>query len=151
MIVILVDVVFVGSAVLGGYELVRGFEDTSNYDYGGGRGPAEYSVPLALIGTLGYLIAPPVVHGRYGNKSGAGKSVMLRLFTPVLGGVVGAIARGDDGGGEAVAYGFAGGVATAMIVDWFAVARREVPTSSYTPAVTPVRGGGMTFGIAGSF
>lgn len=37
-----------------------------------------------------------------------------------------------------------------MVVDWTVFAKVEA-TSSYTPVVTPVRGGGMTYGLAGSF
>jgi hypothetical protein len=42
-------------------------------------------------------------------------------------------------------------VRLALAIDWMIVSKVERPTSAYTPAVTPVRGGGMTFGIAGSF
>jgi hypothetical protein len=51
----------------------------------------------------------------------------------------------------AIAIGAAIGAGAALILDWTVLAEVERPTSAYTPAVTPVRGGGMTFGIAGSF
>jgi hypothetical protein len=114
---------------------------------------------LMVGGMAGYVFGGPMVHGAKGNKTGAWKSIGLRVGLPFLGAAIGESMKkeecqidycttSDNGESESL---FAVGVLTAMVIDWFVLAKVEKRTSAYTPIVTPVRDGGMTFGIAGSF
>lgn len=146
------DAIFVTAAAIGIYAFVRNWEesDTSPDAPPDGDGGSDLA-NLSVIGVVGYLAVPPVIHGANRNGRGAAKSLFFRFILPVVGMAAGKAVGGDHGDGEEIAAGAALGATTALFMDWLAFAQRRRPTSAYTPAVTPVRGGGMTFGIAGSF
>jgi hypothetical protein len=148
------DLIGIAATVGGAYLFVEAISVACDDCTGDQPGNAPLGALLFVGGTITYLVGPPVVHGKMGNKSGAGKSVMMRLFFPFVGGAIGTIIDGDgekDSGPEAELYGIGVATAAAVLIDWMVVSKVERPTSSYTPTVTRVRDGGMTFGIAGSF
>ena len=152
--IMIADAIFVTAAVIGIHDFVQGWTqaDTSP-DYPSDDGGGTNLAPLSIVGVVGYLVVPAVIHGTRRNKRGAGASFMARFWLPI-GGMLGgaALMRTRDGSdGEEVAAGAALGAGTAMLIDWLGLAQIEKRTSAYTPTVTPVRDGGMTFGIAGSF
>lgn len=107
---------------------------------------------LMLGGAAGYVLGGPIVHSSEGNKSGAWKSVGLRLGLPLLGGVIGEAMRDESSGDDDAGASLSGiGILTAMVVDWFVLAKVERPVPGYLPYATTNRDGDVTFGLAGSF
>jgi hypothetical protein len=109
-----------------------------------------------------YALGGPLVHVlHHGLTTRSLASVAMRLGLPVAGAYLGMAlvhcnhqereCEGDDLGGYFIGAGL--GIATAVIVDDFFLAREErhVERSPWTPTVAPAPGGGMTFGVAATF
>jgi hypothetical protein len=114
----------------------------------------------AAFGT--YALGSPVIH--YLNGGGPGRSlgsVAMRLGLPVAGGFIGMAAVSCDHEGEDCGWDELGGlliggtigVGAAVFIDDFVLAQKErhVVRPMWAPTVAPSAGGGMTFGIAGTF
>jgi hypothetical protein len=114
---------------------------------------------LMIGGMAGYALGGPIVHGTKGNRSGAWTSFALRLGLPMVGAAIGESmhdtrCQGDycyeeDNGEGASLAGV--GIVTAMVVDWFVLAKVQRPTHAYVPYATTGRDGDVTVGLAGSF
>jgi hypothetical protein len=153
--VALVDGLSVGAFVVGGI-LFAGSAFNSGPDE---EDDMILGFGLMLGGIAGYAIGGPVVHGWKGNKSGAWKSVGLRLGLPLLGVAIAEIAQTPHCEGdvcyeedEGLGLGLAGlGMLSAMVIDWFVLAKVERREQTYVPYATTNRGGGVTLGLAGAF
>lgn len=124
----------------------------------GNDGAADVGVALMIGGAAGYVFGGPLIHTSQGNRSGAGKSIALRLGLPLAGALVGAALDKDCSGDDVCesnpisGYLTALGVVSAMVTDWVVFAKKEVWVGPpVMPYAAPMAGGGMTIGLGGSF
>ena len=124
---------------------------------------ADLALLGAAIGTekgefiLAGLISGPIVHLIHGESGGAGLSFLSRAVLPIGGAFAGAALTCASTNDElcalpGVILGGGGGIVAALMVDYFALARKEVAA---TPSVLPVASVGMSgdfqVGLSGSF
>jgi hypothetical protein len=133
----------------------------SSFDGPGGGDEDEMALGGVLMigGAAGYAFGGPIVHGANGNEWGAWKSFGLRAGLPFLGAAIGESMKQEvceldycttEDNGETESL-FAVGVLTAMVVDWFVLAKVERKNPGYLPYATTNRAGDVTFGVAGGF
>jgi hypothetical protein len=134
--IVIADVASVG-IVLGGIALFADGKFGSENPASGGD-VAAMSV-LVLGGGLSYIIAPAVLHGLRGNRSGCVSSIAARVLIPLFAGVGGYAVSGEDAATKGVLV----GAASAMVLDWTMFAKLQ-------PTVA-VAGGGVQVGLAGTF
>jgi hypothetical protein len=119
-----------------------------------------------VVGLIGYLVGSPIVHGVHHREGAVFGSVTMRIFFPIIGGVIASNrCPQEDGRGDPLSCTVAtlegvllGGV-TAIIVDDVALGFEEVPAPrkfSVIPSTSLVRSpdgrsSSPTFGIAGVF
>lgn len=129
----------------------------------GGQSHQSNTTSLLELAAATYVLGGPMIHLLHDRPGRAAASLALRVAAPLVFAMVGAaIGRSDPGctGGycdvgpgesDGAALGGLLGVITASVIDAAVFARADpLPASSHLTA-TAVRGGGMTFGIAGSF
>jgi hypothetical protein len=129
---------------------------------------------LALLGTFGYLLATPIIHGEHDRLGAAVSSVALRLGAPLMGAFIGLLVEtnqcvnpnaGDEisGFSPCEATGAEVGLFGAMIaVSIFDIARATTtpgeaswrpsrdPGPAWSPVVVPTSSG-TTVGLVGRF
>ena len=126
-----------------------------------GGAATDHAALGAGSGALTYFLAAPLVHLAHDNRSGAGKSLALRLLAPVGGALVGGTfgyaieGKGDYALLAPLLFGIGGamvGAGVASLVDAFAFARTKPDASSITAipsiALTPK---GASIGLGGRF
>lgn len=155
----LADAASVAAVFVGAMLVVAGAlsEYDCEYECGDNDGSVALGFVLMIGGSAGYVFGGPLIHRHHGNSSGAGKSLALRLGLPLAGVLIGSALRddncsdydcGDDYSGQLTSL----GVASAMVIDWAFLAKKQVRVPGpVMPYATPVHGGGMTFGVGGSF
>jgi hypothetical protein len=119
-----------------------------------------------VVGLVGYLVGSPIVHGVHHREGAVFASVTMRIFFPIIGGVIESNRcpheSGKDDPMECSVATFEGillGGLTAIIVDDVALGFEEVPAPrklSVIPSTSIVRSpdgrsSSPTFGIAGVF
>jgi len=151
----LVDGLSFGAMMIGVVVLVTSLTE---YDNGGDDGDAALGVALMIGGAGGYLFGGPLVHSSQGNTSGAWKSFGLRLGLPLVGGLIGEAMRKQECNGDYCTESSGPGdslsgigVLSAMVIDWFVLAKVERPAAGYVPYATTTANGGAAFGLAGTF
>jgi hypothetical protein len=111
-------------------------------------------------GLLGYALGSPIVHGHRGNGARAFGSAALRVGLPLLGGAIGIAADSDCRDSELCIagvgvplLGILAGMGSAILIDDLLLARDLRPASRrvLAPTLAPTAGGGMSFGLAGTF
>ena len=151
----LVDGISFGAMLVGVVMFANGLDP----DGGSDDDEVLLGAGLMIGGMAGYTFGGPAVHGAQGNKTGAWKSFGLRVGLPFLGAAIGESMKREEcqidyctteDSGESEGL-FAVGVLTAMVVDWFVLARVERTNPGYVPYATTNRAGDVTFGIAGGF
>lgn len=136
-------------------------------------GTDAYGISAIAMGSgvVGYAVGGPLVHAAHGHPGRASGSLLMRLGSPVLGALTGAVVASVASSGchgelcdltyglYGAAVGAAGGAAAAVVVDSVALASepaqpeperasrvRWTPTGSYDP-----RHRAATLGVSGSF
>jgi hypothetical protein len=148
----LADGLSFGAMLVGVVVLVSNIDDSND------EGDAALGAALMIGGAAGYAFGGPLIHSSEGNRSGAWKSFALRVGLPLLGSAIGEAMREQQCGpdyctentGPSGSLGGVG-VVTAMVVDWFVLARVERPVYGYAPYAATGRDGGVTVGLAGAF
>ena len=130
--------VFAGGAYLTGLHAANERE---------GLGPGG---AVMLLGAAGYLVVPPLIHGRQGNRRGGELSVAVRVGLPLVGLGAGYLAAGDNQD-SGLALGGAIGFGAAMVFDALVLARVEVRRRiGIVPVLSPSPTG-PTLGLRGNF
>jgi hypothetical protein len=104
--------------------------------------------PFWVMGLGAYLVFPPMAHGEAGHRGRAAVSALSRIALPA-GALVLARSRDWDAGPTLALT--AGGMLSAMALDWFVLTRigsnDPAPVSVY---VAPTGGGGVIAGVGGT-
>jgi hypothetical protein len=105
------------------------------------------------IGTLGLLLATPIVHIARGHRLRSVGSFFMRVGIGTLGAFVGAGIRKDSRRDvlNGAIFGGTGGLAVASGLDAMYLTSERTPRSLLTPVVSPVPGGGAQLVIGTTF
>lgn len=139
----IVDLLSLAAAGAGLFMVMIAEIEASDSDEGGPADISSGTLVLA-VGTAGYLLGGPIIHGAHRNHGGVVKSLGLRVGLPLLGVLAGRLdADGDSSGARGAVAGL-----VAMIVDDTVVARRQIQVAPYA---APMRDGGVALGVSGRF
>jgi hypothetical protein len=129
-------------------------------------GTSEHQSNVLALGAAGvYLLGSPLVHAANGNGARGLNSFLLRAGLPLGSALVayGVTAAIDDCSSEDDdwcelgpvmfgAFGAAVGAGVAVLVDDLGLSYKEAPRArSWTPVAGPAPGGGLSFGLAGTW
>ncbi len=122
---------------------------------GGSEGNATVGVVLLVGGALGITIGSPLVHLNEDNSPSAWKALALRLGIPLVLGALSSSRQNSDG--TSSSNGTLESLATLLylggiVVDYAVLAKVEIADEvPMMPYVAPLRGGGVSLGLGGSF
>ncbi len=120
----------------------------------GNDGRSTNTASLLELGLATYLIGGPLVHLLHDRPGTAAGSLGLRVGAPILlGFAFGMLGNsgGDDSGEGAAILGALIGTITALVIDSAVLAKGDDrPTRAHLTAM-PIRGGGVSFGVASTF
>lgn len=88
---------------------------------------AAFGLMAASAG--GYLLGGPIVHGSRDRWLAAGASLALRAGLPTVGAIAADKIAKNNGGGDSPIWPPLSGMAIAVVVDWFVLARDDEPAT----------------------
>jgi hypothetical protein len=119
-------------------------------------GRSTNTTSLLELGATTYLIGAPLIHLVHDRGKAALGSLGLRIALPVIGGLIAGRVSGScsdycSDNDTAIFLGVLTGLVSATVIDAVFLADADPKPSATHLAVTPLRGGGTAFGLAGSF